>query len=214
MGVESAIRGAVPTWFGESRPSERFARMLGTDGDRVPRLSGVRGSRRSGAGTQAEETGTVPAPRTRSRRDKCLAGPGAAILTRHSDPLELVITRTLSRTWGRDPVRCSAKSRVFPAVSDGCLLRLIARMTFPSFHPCWMRSPTASTSGEGGGVEGSTTGVRLFLDAEDGEILSEVRLSRPGLGDSAAGTLWRTSRTIDRLGRRERERKETAQYRQ
>lgn len=64
-------------------------------------------------------TGLSLPPRTRSRRDKWPIDPGPLVRTREAHPIDMMIVRALSRTWGAAQFGCSPNGDVFTADTDG-----------------------------------------------------------------------------------------------
>lgn len=87
-------------------------------------------------------------PRTRSRRDKWPTGRAIPVLRREAHPVEILVVRALSRTWGAAQFGCSPDGSVFTADTDGWSL--------PSGH------------------RNNVTGLTNLLD-EAAEILNEWR---------------------------------------
>ncbi len=58
-------------------------------------------------------------PRTRSRRDKWPHDPEPYVPMRQAHPVDIMIARALSRTWGAAQFGCSPKGNVFTADTDG-----------------------------------------------------------------------------------------------
>jgi len=157
--------------------------LLSEDGsdevlDRVSRLTDDPKLARAAANElerRLKRMGLPLPPRTRSRRDKWPTGRAIPVLRREAHPVEMLVVRALSRTWGAAQFGSSPDGSVFTADTDGWSLPSGRRDNITGLSNLldeaaeilneWRRNDKGGRFYERDGA---------FFDAEDGAIFLEI----------------------------------------